>query len=213
MSWSIVPSQSCWVWRASQFVGRTGAEVLKLLPGSAEIRPALAQLVAGEQEIIKTRQPMIVRDIRVVDATGRERWIDAFRTPLMDAHGAVRYILGVGTDQTQQRRRDSELATSGRAVAERSLPSKSRRKRWRVGYRARSFAGSPSPMLTGWSTSAMESSASPGSAAPLCWMIRSASGDLRQRMLKRGFDARCGALRCRPASSGGGVTYSSCSVR
>jgi PAS domain S-box-containing protein len=62
-----------------------------------------------EQEVMKTRRPLIGREEPVKDKSGRARWFLTTKVPVVGADGEVLGIVGIGRDITQRRRAEEAL--------------------------------------------------------------------------------------------------------
>jgi diguanylate cyclase (GGDEF)-like protein/PAS domain S-box-containing protein len=63
-----------------------------------------AQALADEQEIMRTRHPMIAKEEKETWPDGRETWVVTTKLPLMDGKGKVVGIMGISHDITDQKR-------------------------------------------------------------------------------------------------------------
>ncbi len=60
-------------------------------------------------EVMDTRQERFVREEPVTDASGRERWVQTFKRPIVGLDGQAHQVLGVSTDITELKRAREEL--------------------------------------------------------------------------------------------------------
>ena len=75
--------------------------------------PARARrLFEAEQEIMRTGQPLLDVEERMVGRDGVERWFSTSKVPLHDADGRTVGLAGVTRDVTEQRRTEAELVDS-----------------------------------------------------------------------------------------------------
>jgi signal transduction histidine kinase len=60
-------------------------------------------------EVMDTRQERFIREEPVTDATGRVRWVQTIKRPIVDPGGRADQVLGVATDVTELKRAREEL--------------------------------------------------------------------------------------------------------
>lgn len=67
------------------------------------------QFSAEERDLVQAGQPVLNREVRLTDATGRPRWVSTTKVPLHDAAGNVTGIVGVNRDITTRKRLDEQV--------------------------------------------------------------------------------------------------------
>ncbi len=83
-------------------VGRTGAE---LLPDEAA-----ARLLAEDQQVLRTGDPVINREFPMTGPDGNARWLLVSKLPLRGPSGEITGMVGIDRDITERKRAETERA-------------------------------------------------------------------------------------------------------
>ena len=83
-------------------IGRSAAEF-----GSNE--DELKRFLEADRHVIDTRTELLIPESKVTDATGRVRWHQTVKVPLIEPDGSCDKVLGVSTDITARKQADEEL--------------------------------------------------------------------------------------------------------
>jgi PAS domain S-box-containing protein len=62
-----------------------------------------------DQEVIDTLQERFLAEEHVTDASGKVRWLQTVKRPIIDSDGSARQVLGASTDITQRKETELEL--------------------------------------------------------------------------------------------------------
>jgi PAS domain S-box-containing protein len=73
-------------------------------------REMAEEYYASEQEVISSGQPLIHEELLIDQMTGDEIWSLATQVPLRDEQGRVVGLVGIGSDITERKRAEEELA-------------------------------------------------------------------------------------------------------
>ena len=75
--------------------------------------PARAERIRqSDLEVMNTLREAFLPDARVTDASGRVRWLQVVKRPLLSADGTANMVLGVATDITERKRNEEALRES-----------------------------------------------------------------------------------------------------
>ena len=96
--------------RVAQCMGTTPLEAVGKTDFDFYPREMAAGFFADEQAVIRSGQPMIEREERVVDqTTGIERYFATSKVPFRDDAGNIIGIIGIGRDITERKRTDERI--------------------------------------------------------------------------------------------------------
>lgn len=75
-------------------------------------RDLAEQYYADERELLHTGRPLINREERVIDATGRHFWVLVTKVPLFDSQGQVTGLVGISRDISERKQIEEALQVS-----------------------------------------------------------------------------------------------------
>jgi PAS domain S-box-containing protein len=71
-----------------------------------------AQYYADEQQVVRSRQPLINQKEHVIDPSDQRRWVLTTKVPLQNSHGQIVGLVGVGRDITEWMQAEKALQES-----------------------------------------------------------------------------------------------------
>ena len=99
--------------RSIKFLGKTSAkEILGKTDFDFYPPDEAEQYYAAEQEILRTGQPILNRQVRSVDRNGTETWCWVNKIPLHDDEGKIIGLVGVNQDITEQKMAEKTIRES-----------------------------------------------------------------------------------------------------
>jgi two-component system, NarL family, sensor histidine kinase UhpB len=118
----IKDTESRFIANNAQHLRLIGAESLADLAGKTDLqvfpRDLAEQYYADEREVLRTGQPLLNREERVIDGQGRERWVLTSKVPLRDAQGRIIGLVGITRDITERKLAEGSLRRSEAALQE-----------------------------------------------------------------------------------------------
>ena len=89
--------------------GQSEAEVLGKNDFDFYSADVAAAFYADDQSVIQTGQPILNKEEFFIDKEGKEHWLLTSKLPLMDEHGRITSLVGVGREITEQKRIEEAL--------------------------------------------------------------------------------------------------------
>lgn len=68
-----------------------------------------AQAYNDEQELMRTKKPLISKEERLHESTGREKWVTATKVPIIDKNGNVSGMVGISRDITEIKNAEDKI--------------------------------------------------------------------------------------------------------